>query len=633
LTSQDSPLAVGTAGHIDHGKSALVRTLTGIDPDRLKEEQERGITIEPGFVPLLKDGRTRIIFVDVPGHERFIRNMLAGAAGIDAALFVVAADESVMPQTREHLDILSLLGIGTGIVAVTKVELADEEMQELTMMELDELLAGTFLDGAPRFLVDSLSNRGVDELKEALLRMAVKAPRRDSRHSFRLPVDRIFALKGFGTIVTGTACGKPIREGEKVRLYPTDIESRIRTIEVGGESAHETRAGERTALNLPDTRVRRLKRGLVAAKPGSVAVVSLLHVAIEVLPASPIDLLAGMETRLHLGAAETMARLSLLGSNKIEPGSRGFARLHLSEEVTSAYGDRFVLRRPSPAATVAGGRILLAGRPPRRLKRDALEELLRRLATSDKGSAMAALIDAAGGAGIPCNCLAALFGYPERETLAILRQCEAEETIAIIEDKIAIGRDPLNALFTRLVERLDRYHRNYPLRPGMSREAARRGIPAELFRFCVCELAAQERIAAERDLLRLSEFRIQPEREDEAFLRKILEKCETAGLEPKSEKELLSAASIPRERARDLLDLLLRREELVRVAGFLVHRAVMEELQLLLKRLKKDLVTVADFKSAAKVSRKFAIPFLEHLDATGVTVREGDARRIVLLGD
>src|SRR5215510_466952 len=405
-------LIVGTAGHIDHGKSALVRALTGIDPDRLPEEKRRGITIDLGFADLELDD-LRIGFVDVPGHERFIKNMLAGAHGIDLLALVIAADESVMPQTREHFDICRLLGVSNGLVVITKTDLVDEEMLALVEDDARELIAGSFLENAPIVSVSSRTGAGMDQLKSQLIEMGKRVPPRSKDFTTRLPIDRAFSMKGFGAVVTGTLISGQIREGDELELLPLKVNVRVRGLQVHNKSVQEAHAGQRTAVNVAGIDTAQIERGMVLAPVGRLRPTQIVDVWIDVLPGAPRAVRSRSRIRFHIGATEVLGRVRVLEqSSQIEPGSGGLAQLRLEAPVVAVHGDRFILRSYSPAETIAGGMILdpFATRHRGR-ELDHVLQLLRLLMRDERAAKFAGFVRTAGIRGLRLAELAATTGW------------------------------------------------------------------------------------------------------------------------------------------------------------------------------------------------------------------------------
>src|SRR6185436_7161796 len=466
-------LIVGTAGHIDHGKSALVRALTGVDPDRLPEEKRRGITIDLGFADLELDD-LRIGFVDVPGHERFIKNMLAGAHGIDLLALVIAADEGVMPQTREHFDICRLLGVRNGLVVITKKDLVDDEMLALVEDEARELVTGSFLEDAPVIPVSSRTGAGLDDLKSQLAALGKRVPARSLDFTMRLPIDRAFSMKGFGSVVTGTLISGKITEGDELELLPSRVNVRVRGLQVHNNSVHEAHAGQRTAVNLAGVDTAQIERGMVLAPVGRLRPTQIVDVWIDMLPGASRAVRSRSRVRFHVGAAEVLGRVRVLeGGQQIAPGSSGLAQLRLEAPVVAVHGDRFILRSYSPAETIAGGVIIDPFATKHRGREMAHTlELLRSLMREERPAKFEAFVQTAGDRGVRLNDLAAATGWTN-EVLARVAS-EAQKIGSVIEiGGLFIARSSLDRLSAAVVAELDRYHKREPLARGMLRETLR----------------------------------------------------------------------------------------------------------------------------------------------------------------
>jgi selenocysteine-specific elongation factor len=611
-------LVVGTAGHIDHGKSALVEALTGTHPDRLKEEQARGITIDLGFAHFTH-GDAAVALVDVPGHERFVRNMLAGAGGIDAVMLVVAADESVMPQTREHFDICRLLGVERGLVALTKCDLVDADTLELVRLEVRDAVAGSFLDAAPVLAVSARSGAGLDALRDALVSLAGPAPRLGRAGLTRLPVDRVFSVRGFGTVVTGTLVSGQVAEGDELDALPDGRRVRVRGVQVHGRPAAEVVAPRRVALNLGSIERGELARGVTLATPGSLPVTRRVDARIELL-ASARALGHGARVRLHHGTSEVIARVTMaavrdrpegawIGAEPgragvaVQPGGEGLVRIRLERPAVLTRGDRVVLRAYSPAATIGGGVVLDPEPPPGRLRRSAT---LARFARLEQ---------------------------PE----GVLRTWLSESGLRGLTEADLVrrgGQSPEGATATMdLLRTLDAYHRAQPHAPGCPRAELRHrvaaGAPTGLFAAVVDGLAAKGRIAGV-DRLRLSTHDPGAAAGRPEAIASILDALEHAGLTPPDPAGLAEAASLSEAEARDVLAGLVRDRRLVRLDTLVFHPRSLDELKGVIRGLGSGAtVDVAFVKSHYGVTRKFAIPLLEWLDRERVTRRIGD-RRVVL---
>jgi len=637
-----SSLIVGTAGHIDHGKSALVRALTGIDPDRLPEEKRRGITIDLGFADLELDD-LRLGFVDVPGHERFIKNMLAGAHGIDLLALVIAADEGVMPQTREHFDICRLLDVRNGLMVITKKDLVDEEMLTLVEDEARELVDGSFLEDAPVVAVSSRTGAGLDELRVRLSEIARRVPPRSSDFTMRLPIDRAFSMKGFGSVVTGTLISGKITEGDELELLPPKVNVRVRGLQVHNKPVHEAHAGQRTAVNLAGIDTSQIERGMVLAAAGRLRPTQVVDVWIDVLPGASRAVRSRSRVRFHIGAAEVLGRVRVLeGSSQVEAGHGGLAQLRLEAPVVALHGDRFILRSYSPAETIAGGVIL----DPFAVKHRGREmehavQLLRSLMLDDRAAKFAAFVRTSGERGLRIGDLAAVTGWTNEVLNNVRSQVQAEGSV-IDAGGVYLARESLDRLSLSVMAELERYHKREPLARGMLRETLREKVFThslpELFAGVIARLEADGKVVAEKDIVRSSQHSVGLSEQDAALSKRIDQVYLAAGVEAPSIDEAMTRAGVTaaqRAQARKLLQLLVDGRKLVRIQGeMFMHAQVVEELKTKLRNYASQheperLIDVAAFKDLAGVSRKYAIPLLEFFDREQVTRRAGDKRLIL----
>ena len=627
---------VGTAGHIDHGKSTLVEALTGTHPDRLAEEKRRGITIDLGFAFLEENG-VRFGFVDVPGHERFVSNMLAGAAGIDVLLLVIAADESIKPQTREHFDICRLLGIKRGVVALTKSDLVDADTLELVRMEAEEFLRNSFLERAPIVLVSAKSGTGLEQLKTALNVAAANTPGRDPGRYFRLPIDRAFAMKGFGSVVTGTLISGSVGAGDEVELFPRGEHLRVRGVQSGGKSVKRAAPGQRTAVNLAGIEHTALKRGMTLAAPGKFRKTRRIDVRLEVLAAAR-KMKQGSRVHFHAGTAETIAEVFFHREKEVVPGGSALANLKLQDELLLLPGDRFIVRQFSPVVTVGGGVVLdaLARRPMLRDSgRVAFLETLERGVAEEILAAMTerALF------GLTFEEIVARTGWMEKEIRDALRKLSARAQVKVVTDEplVLVSGKLFDEVCKKIFEKVEKFQKENPLLPGIPREDLRaslgKRVRTETFRGALEELTAQRKLDAHGELVKKagSEIALLPE---EASAKEQIEAAfASAGLAVPSVKEVLSKLPVEAKRAEKLLQILLREKSLVRVSAELIfHRHALAQLKEQLsayKRAKGDRITVPIFKELTGITRKFAIPLLEYLDRERVTRRAGDERVIL----
>jgi selenocysteine-specific elongation factor len=620
-------IIVGTAGHIDHGKTALIKALTGIDADRLEEEKRRGITIDIGFAHLQLTPDLRLGFVDVPGHERFVKNMLAGVGGIDLVLFVIAADESIKPQTREHFDICRLLGIPKGIVALTKLDLVDAEIADLVRLEVEEFVAGSFLDGAPVVAVSSVTGAGIAELRGQLERVAAAVPEKDASHHFRLPVDRVFTMKGFGTIVTGTLVSGSVAREQEVEVLPGGRRARVRGVQVYNEPAERARAGERTALNLADVDPGDLRRGVVLALPGLFYATESLDAALELLPsAKPLKHRAPVH--FHAGTAEVEAEVCLFGgAQTLKPGERTYARLVLREPVLLLPGDRFIIRMFSPVVTIGGGVVL----DPAGVRYRRTDDAAARLRVLEKGAAAErlALFVRESPYGVGFAELLSRTGMTVRE----MEQAGSAGPFTVLETPQPwfVDRAWFQATATKLTAAVRDFHRANPLLPGIAKQDLRaRELPDSPPFLIDALLAAARGIMVEGETVRLGSHKLVLKQDEQQARAAIEAAFEQAGLAVPAVAEVLAKSGVEVARARSLLQMLLRERSLVRVNDDLVfHRSAVDRLRTLLAAHRGERFSVALFKDWTGISRKYAIPLLEYLDRERLTRREGDQRLVL----
>lgn len=622
-------VVVGTAGHIDHGKSALVRALTGTDPDRLKEEKARGITIDLGFAHAKIDD-INFAFVDVPGHERFVKNMLAGVGGIDLVVLVVAADESVMPQTREHFDICRLLHVPAGIVALTKSDLVDSDTLELVKIEVRELAAGSFLDGAEIVPVSSKTGSGLDALRRALVAVSARVPGRQVRNVARLPIDRVFSMKGFGTVVTGTLVSGRVRMEQELLLLPSARRVKVRGLQVHGQKQTETTAGHRTAINLSGVDVAEVSRGESLVTPGAFESTRIADAVVDVLPSAK-PLKHGQRVRFHQGTAEILARASGF-QDKVEHGQRGYIRLRLETPAVLGRGDRYILRAYSPPITIAGG-VILDPHPPRTaIRTAAASERMTRLESDPIG----AMIDDAGARGLPIAALVTRAAVDPADVDARIAEL-VDGKKAVRAGEVLVAPAVLQRVTDAIGTLLAEHHRAQPLSEGIPRDELRervlaKGNPA-VFDRAIGGLEAAKKIVV-RDRVALATHRLALSPEEDRARQAIERAFRSGGLKPPEAATLATDAGVTPAVADRVMKLLQRQKVLVRVDTLLFHDEALKELKAEVAKLKASggqqaRIDVATFKERFGVTRKFAIPLLEYLDRERVTRRIGDARVIL----
>lgn len=641
-------VVMGTAGHIDHGKTSLIRALTGIDCDRLEEEKRRGITIELGFAWADMPGGERLGIVDVPGHERFVKNMVAGASGVDFVMLVVAADEGVMPQTREHLEICSLLGIRRGFVALTKIDMADAGWLELVTEDVRQFVAGSFLEGAPIFPVSSTTGQGMEALKRYLFDSVKKMPARDAPDIFRLPVDRVFTLKGHGTVVTGTVASGAVEAGEEVCIQPQGMPSRARSLQCHGTPAEIVRVGRRCAMNLQGVDVNDIRRGDVICRPGTLFPSRRWMINLTCLASAPRPLRQRTEVHFHHGTRECAARVRFHDRDRLAPGESCLAEVRFSEDMTGLFGDHCVLRAYSPLRTVAGGSVVsplppeIRARDPRRAEKLALLARLpdladpAYLAANTAAALISAALDLAGpaGADIPhLQVLTALRTTPLQKRL----QDMASHGDVFCWDKESrswITSPALQRLLDACVARTGQCHTREPLKPSVSQGAAcagwSAGLPPRLIQKTL-ELALKKGlIVREGDGLRLPSHKVSLGGDAERLRTTLLEAHDTAGMTPPNLKEILEKIDATEKQALPVLKLLCEEKRLVRLKdGLYCSRAAVDDI---LDRVRAwftdhDDLDIGGLKTLLGLSRKYLIAFLEYMDREKITVRVGDKRQ------
>jgi selenocysteine-specific elongation factor len=631
---------VGTAGHIDHGKTALVKALTGIDADRLEEEKRRGITIDIGFAHLELEGpgpeargpsgTLRIGFVDVPGHEKFVRNMLAGVGGIDLLLLVIAADEAIKPQTREHFDIARLLAIKRGIVALTKSDLVDKDSLDVVRLEVEEFLKGSFLEGAPIVPVSSLKGTGLDDLKRELARAATEVQPRDASALFRLPIDRVFTMKGHGTVVTGTLISGAVKKEDEVEVFPAGKRARVRSVQVHGATAEQALAGQRTALNLAGVDKADLARGMVLAPPETMRATKRLDVQVTLLKSAKA-LKDRARVHFHAYTAETIAEVVLVEGKQLAPGTQGYAQLRLAEPTLLLPGDRFILRQFSPVVTIGGGAVLDAD--PMKMPGEARRKLLDVLSGNDDAEIVVARVARRGISGLTLRDLVTETGWTPGRTLAVVATLTAVHRV--VKHGSQLMDVPAYALTRKLVQNaIEEFHAKNPLVAGMNKEdlRTRLRIPPETFQGVLNALTRQGAIEVAGEQVRVAGRGVLM-KDDEAESKRVIEQAfQSAGLKVPALKDVLAGLKVDRTRAQKIVTLLLRDKVLVKLGDELVfHQAALAGLRQQVADYKKTAakIDVGKFKDLTGVSRKYAIPLLEWLDRERVTKRVGDERVIL----
>jgi selenocysteine-specific elongation factor len=628
-------VVLGTAGHIDHGKTTLIKALTGVDTDRLKEEKERGITIELGFTFMALPSGLKISIVDVPGHEKFVRHMVAGATGIDLVALIIAADEGVMPQTREHLDICKLLRVKKGLIALTKVDLVEKEWVDLVQEEIREFVRGTFLQEAAIVPVSSVTGEGIPDLIAEMDRLAREVEERSAEGLFRLPIDRVFTMKGFGTVITGTVIAGKVSVGDTLEVLPKGLEAKVRGIQAHGEPVESATAGLRVGINLQGLEKAVIDRGNVLASAQTLKPTSVLDVIFQLLPHSPKPLKNRTLLRIHVGTAESLGRAIILDREEVKPGEEALLQLRLEEPLVALPGDRYVVRSYSPVYTVGGGEILDAF--PTRHKRlsEQVKEEIRLLEKGSDDEKIRLRLLKAGPAGLSWPDLAMRSNLlPSRLKSLVDRLVNQGEVLRFTGDRLRYLHPQVMADLKRFsLQYLREFHQKNPLQAGAVKEELKSKLPpqvdARLFNHLLSLLIEEKKIVAEKETLRLFSHAITLKEEEKDLRQKIVLLFARARLQPPTVKEVMAELGVSETELKPVLQLLAKEGTLVKVKEDLYfHRQALEELEgRMVSFLQQNReMTPPQFKEISQVSRKFAIPLLEHFDGKKLTMRVGDKR-------
>jgi selenocysteine-specific elongation factor len=622
---------LGTAGHIDHGKSSLVKALTGIDPDRLKEEKDRGITIDIGFADLVyPEDELTVGIVDMPGHEKLISNMLAGAGGIDIVLMVIAADEGIMPQSREHLAICDLLKIKAGLIVITKADLVEKEWLSLVADDIKDFVKGTFLEQATIIPVSSKTGEHLDSLKRSIKDLALTVRPKTSDGIFRLPIDRVFTLKGFGTVITGTAVSGMIAVDTPIEILPVGITTKVRGLHSHGKAIQKAYAGQRVAINLQGVEKDDLQRGDVAVAPSRFVPTRTLDLFLELLKNVPL-LKNRSLVHFYAGTSETVARVILYEKEELKAGESCFCQFRLQEPVIAMSGDRYIIRRFSPLETLGGGEVLDPS-PVKRKRKDGIQDLSL-LHAGKFDEKIALKIEKAGPTGVSVHTI---YGWINADLTAIQNAINGLKQAGLIikHEEILIHKYAFDLLNQRVRTLLKAFHKEHPLKPGMPKEEVRTLLNSDprLFNFL---LASLRDVIVDKDLLRLKDFTVALSGAAEAHKSKIIDLLRQGEFQPPTKTEMSEALKMDQKQITDILNILAKERSVVRVNESIYLSAIAYDKMInTLKSFyaKKPELTVAEFRDLLNTSRKFALPFLEHLDAAKVTLRLGDARKFLLKG-
>lgn len=634
-------IVLGTAGHVDHGKTSLVRALTGIETDRLKEEKKRGITIELGFAYLDLPCGHRIGIVDVPGHERFVKNMVAGVTGMDLLAFIIAADEGIMPQTREHFEICRLLGVKQGMIIVTKKDLVEEDWLEMVEDEIREFCVGSFLEDAPMVFVSSTTGEGIDKVLEVIDGFVRQHSFQEVFGPFRLPVDRIFAMKGFGAVITGTSISGRTSVGEDLRFYPGELVAKVRGIQVHSQSVEEVEAGHRTAINLQGVDTAQVERGMVVATPGSLQANYMLDCELLYLASNAKALKHRTRVRVHLGTAELVGRISLLDRDELAAGDEAGIQILLEQPVAVWPGDRYVIRSYSPVSTIGGGTVL-GNLSPRKRKRLAdadrqynseVFKILRHGSIEDKALLF---LRESGAKGLTFDDLAIRLGLFGKHLKKVLEPPLSTRKIVVVDSASQryLAADVADAIRQTLVDNLTAYHRQNPLQAGLSKEELRSGlgrrVDLKVFGFCLNDLIRKEMVVQEESMVHLAGHQVALKADEEQLQKDINLWYKEKGLFTPTFKETMGFfADYPEKQVKGVIDLQLREGKLVKISETLYYSK--ETIEGLIEAVKEAInregeIDAPGFKNLTGLTRKFSIPILEYLDRIKLTIRIGDKR-------
>ena len=630
-------IILGTAGHIDHGKTSLIKAVTGTDTDRLKEEKERGITIELGFASLDLPNGQHIGVVDVPGHEKFVKNMVAGATGIDIVVMVIAADEGVMPQTREHMEICTLLGIKHGFVALTKIDMVDEEWLELALEDVREFTAGTFLEDTPIVPVSAVKEQGLQEFSRVLETICAQVPERSMSSLFRLPVDRVFTMKGFGTVITGSLISGRVQVGDTVMIYPSMITSRVRGIQVHNQAVNTAEAGQRTAINFQGLEKAAINRGEMLALPGTLKPSFMVDLQLQYLSSNKKPIKNRTRVRFHTGTSEILGNLVLLDREELPPGEKAAVQLRLDEPVCLVKDDRFVIRSYSPVRTIGGGQVLNPIPPKHKRFKTEVFQGLQSIAERSKEELIAYYIDQTGHTGAAFSDLVLMTNITEKSLEQQLQALLSHKTVLLVDrdSRIYMHANSFQQLRQDLTGHLERYHKTNPLKAGMPKEELKTKLPPnlspKLFNLLMNQMLKNGDISVVEDTVRLASHTVALGADQEDIREKIIKTYSDSGLQPPYFKELGKQLTADPSRARDVLNLLVQEGRLVKVKEDLYFDA--DAVTRLKQRLVEFLmvngeISTPQFKEMTAASRKYVIPLIEFFDAQNFTIRIGDIRKL-----
>ncbi len=630
-------IILGTAGHIDHGKTSLIKAVTGTNTDRLKEEQKRGITIELGFASLdLPSGR-HLGIIDVPGHEKFVKNMVAGATGIDIVAMVIAADEGVMPQTREHMEICTLLGVKHGMVALTKIDMVDEEWLELVTEDIRDFTIGTFLEGAPIAPVSAVTGQGLPQFIDTLDSLSETVPERSSSGLFRLPVDRVFSMKGFGTVITGTLISGKIDVGETIMIYPGRITSKVRGLQVHNQSQTTAEAGIRTAINFQGLEKAAINRGDVIARENTLTPSYMVDLELRYLASNKKPLKSRSQVRFHTGTSESMGNLILLDRDELFPGDVCPAQIRLDEPVSLIRDDHFVVRSYSPVRTIGGGKVLNPIPVKHKRFQQEIIDGLRKLVDATPEAIIDYQARMAGPTGVSFDQLLLMTNLPAKALTNTIGSLLSSQALILVdkENRIYVQHAVFVGLRALGIDVLERYHAANPLKPGISKEELKSKFPrqanSKLFTQVLNRMIKDQQLALEDDTVRLATHRVALQVDQQALKQQILDRYRQTQLTPPYFREIVKELDVDAKTAKEVLALMIGEGILVKVKEDLYYDcAAIESLkqELVAHLVDKGEITTPEFKDMTGASRKYVIPLIEYFDAINLTIRVGDIRKL-----
>ncbi len=632
-------IILGTAGHIDHGKTSLIRALTGIETDRLKEEKERGITIELGFASFTLPTGETIGIVDVPGHEKFIKNMVAGASGIDLVVMTIAADEGVMPQTKEHMEICTLMGIKHGFIALTKIDMVDEELMELAMEDIKEFTIGTFLEDAPIVPVSSVTGQGLDVFIKTLDEICHSIPERPFSPVFRLPVDRVFSMKGFGTVITGTLASGKISVGDDIMIFPSCISSKVRGIQVHGRSADEVSAGTRTAINFQGLDRESVNRVDVLSTPNTLRPSYMVDAEFHYLANNPKPVKARTKIRFHSGTSQIIGYLVLIDREELSPGDKACVQFRLESPVCCIKGDRFVVRSYSPVRTIGGGQILNPVAKKHKFLDDKMVKGLNSLIDTDNEHSLSFFVDQGGYSGVSFGDLRIMTNMSDKKLENCLQKMLASRKIVLVdkEKRLYIHAGIIDSLSEKILFQLEQYHSDNPLKEGMPKQELKSKLrqlnnkDPKIFNIILARLVKDGKVKHEGNNVRLSDHEVALQVDQQDLKQKIIDIYAKAGLTPPFFRHVCKELGVDGKTAFSVLHILIDENIIVKTRDdlYFYSDAVLELQNKLVKFIEDNgKITTPEFKDMTGISRKFVIPLIEYFDSINLTIRVGDTRQL-----